>query len=146
MRASRPHQEPRSEADLRYAHEHPFEVIRDLARTKAERIAAAFALELLASDEAVAALEHCLFNDPSPIVRHEAAFALGETANKRAVEPLMNSILRDRDIFVRHEAAMALGTLGLPEAKPLLQQLLEDPAPAMRESAEIALQRIDGKD
>ena len=134
------------EVDLREAQERPFTIITDLRRPKAERIAAAFALELIATDEAVEALARCLFADPSPIVRHEAAFSLGETANRKAVDHLLKAMFTDRDIFVRHEAAMALGTLGDERARPYLERLRNDPAAAMRESIEIALERLGGRD
>src|SRR3989344_7829037 len=119
------------------------EIIVDLSRKKEERIQAAFHLEKAVDDESIKALARCLFNDPSPIVRHEAAFSLGETAHPSLAVPyLMQAVEHDKNIFVRHEAILALGTLGKAEFIPFIKRFLTDPEPEMAESAEIALPRI----
>ena len=96
------------------------------------------------SDESVDALLWALFNDPSPIVRHECAFALGETAASRVVPELIRCMQSDSNIFVIHEAALALGTLGDLRAEEPLRALLSHPNPDIVESAEIALERLLG--
>jgi HEAT repeat protein len=44
--------------------------------------------------------------------------------------------------MVRHEAAEALGAIGSPEAIPILEQYAKDSRPEVRETCEIALDRI----
>ncbi len=120
----------------------PREILLDQSETKERRIQAAFKLIHDPSDDAIEALITALFNDPSPIVRHECAFALGETAARKAVPALIKSMETDPNIFVVHEAALALGTLGDPRAEQPLRKLLSHPHPDIVESAEIALERL----
>lgn len=120
----------------------PKSVLLDPSSTKEQRIQAAFKLINDPSEEAINALIQALFNDPSPIVRHECAFALGETASRNAVPALIKAMETDPNIFVVHEAALALGTLGDPRAEEPLRKLLNHPHPDIVESAEIALERL----
>lgn len=123
----------------------PESVIVDLKEMQETRIQAAFALESRADETAIAALGSCLAHDPSPIVRHEAAFALGETACPRLALPhLRKAVLEDSDPFVRHEALLAIATLGVREEKAFIRQFLSDADSHVAESAEIALQRLEG--
>ena len=115
----------------------------DLSRNKEERIQAAFHLENAKEDKSLLALCKGLMVDPSPIVRHEFAFSLGETAHPTLVAPyLMRAVKEDTNIFVRHEAILALATLGKREFIPFVESFLNDPSEEMRESAEIALERL----
>ncbi len=116
--------------------------LKDHSLSKEARIQAAFRLMNDGSDESIDALVWALFNDPSPIVRHECAFALGETAASRIVPELIRSMQTDPNIFVIHEAALALGTLGDRRAEEPLRQLLAHPNSDIAESAEIALERL----
>lgn len=91
------------------------------------------------------ALEFCLKNDPSPIVRHEAAYVLGEMKDKRGVKFLIKAIENDTDKFVVHEATLALSNLGklaMPEGKIVIEKLLSDQDPDILDTAEISLQRL----
>ncbi len=116
----------------------------DLTKSKEERIQAAFHLENALKDENVLVLCKGLMTDPSPIVRHEFAFSLGETAHPRvAGDYLMKAVETDENIFVRHEALLALSTLGREEFVPFIKKFLKDKDLEMRESAEIALQRLE---
>jgi len=104
------------------------EVILDLTRSKDERIQAAFQLENMADEAAIAALGKTLLTDPSPLVRHECAFSLGETAALKEAGPcLMEAAETDTSIFVVHEALMALGTLGDASFIPFVKRFLRDP-------------------
>ena len=116
----------------------------DLRKTKEERIQAAFQLENALKDESLLALCKGLMTDPSPIVRHEFAFSLGESAHPGLAAPyLMKAAENDKNIFVRHEALLALATLGRKEFIPFVRKFLDDPDLEMRESAEIALRRLE---
>ncbi|HIH15201.1 MAG: hypothetical protein QT08_C0008G0009 [archaeon GW2011_AR17] len=118
-------------------------IILDLSKTQEERIQAAFHLENGTDEESIAALAKALETDPSPIVRHECAFSLGETAcSSLAGLPLMKAAKEDPNIFVRHESLLALGTLGEKSFIPFIKEFLHDKDKEIRESAEIALQRI----
>ncbi len=118
-------------------------IIIDYKNTsREERIQAAFHLEN-SDDEGVKILGKSLFQEPSPIVRHEIAFSLGESAHpKIAGEFLMKAIENDKNIFVIHEALLALATLGDKKFIPFIKKYLNDPRKEISESAEIALERL----
>lgn len=119
------------------------EIILDLTRDQEERIQAAFQLENIADEKSIDALAKALEFDPSPIVRHECAFSLGETAcPSLAGPPLMKAVEQDQNIFVRHEALLALGTLGDQKFIPFIEKFLSAPEEEIKESAQIALQRL----
>lgn len=124
--------------------EHDFaKTILDLTKSKEERIQAGFHLENAVEDESIRKLGKGLLTDPSPIVRHEFAFSLGETAHKKIAIPyLMKAVEEDENIFVRHEALLALSTLGDNSVKSFIERFLDDKDAEIRESAEIALQRL----
>ncbi len=119
-------------------------IILDLKNNKAERIEAAFKLENIADEDSIKAMAKAMLTDPSPIVRHECAFSLGETAAPKLAGPfLMKAIEEDESVFVKHEALMALGTLGDPSFIPFVKRFLNDSDTDVRESAEIALERLE---
>ena len=77
--------------------------------------------------------------------RTHAADLLGECGDARAVEPLI-AALADAEDKVRYQAAFSLGDLRAREAlAPLVQVLAQDPAPSVRASAAMALEKIRGK-
>ena len=120
------------------------EVLVDMGATKEERIQAAFHLEDAGDDDSIKTMGDALFTEPSPIVRHEIAFALGECAHPEiASKYLMKSVEEDENIFVRHESILALATLGKKEYIPFVKRFLNEPELEMRESAEIALERLE---
>ncbi|KAE8686181.1 Deoxyhypusine hydroxylase [Hibiscus syriacus] len=83
--------------------------------------------------------------DSSNLLAHEAAFALGQMQDTEAI-PSLEAVLNDLSLhpIVRHEAAEALGAIGLESNIPLLKNsLVLDPAPEVRETCELALQRIE---
>ena len=118
--------------------------LNDLSKSKEERIQAGFHLENAVNDDSIVKLGKALSTEPSPIVRHEFAFSLGETANpKIAIPYLMKAIENDSNIFVRHEAILALATLGDKSVIPFIERLLNSNELEIKESAEIALQRLN---
>ncbi|KAK6940705.1 PBS lyase HEAT-like repeat [Dillenia turbinata] len=83
--------------------------------------------------------------DSSNLLAHEAAFALGQMQDTDAV-PALEAVLNNIALhpIVRHEAAEALGAIGLESNVPLLKRsLVSDPAEEVRETCELALQRIE---
>ncbi|ESR57113.1 hypothetical protein CICLE_v10021217mg [Citrus x clementina] len=83
--------------------------------------------------------------DSSNLLAHEAAFALGQMQDAEAI-PALEAVLNDFSLhpIVRHEAAEALGAIGLESNIPLLKNsLVSDPAQEVRETCELALERIE---
>lgn len=76
----------------------------------------------------------------SCLLRHELAYILGQLGHGDSVDDLC-AIVKDSedDPIVRHEAAEALGAIGDERAKPILQAHLEDGAPEVRETCQLAL-------
>ena len=58
--------------------------------------------------------------------------------------PILERILRDQEDapIVRHEAAEAIGALGVPSLESLLREFRSDPCPEVRETCELALDRL----
>ena len=122
-------------------------IVLDLSKSREERIQAAFHLENALKDESIRKLGEALMTDPSPIVRHEFAFSLGETANPKVAIPyLKKAIEEDENIFVRHEALLALATLNDKSSIPFIEKFINSDEPEIKESAEIALERLEEKD
>jgi deoxyhypusine monooxygenase len=61
---------------------------------------------------------------------------------RSAIPYLEDATLHDPSMFVRHEAAIALGVVGAKDAKPVLEQALNDPSVPVVESAIVALSNI----
>ncbi|KAL9431070.1 hypothetical protein AB3S75_022160 [Citrus x aurantiifolia] len=83
--------------------------------------------------------------DSSNLLAHEAAFALGQMQDAEAI-PALEAVLNDFSLhpIVRHEATEALGAIGLESNIPLLKNsLVSDPAQEVRETCELALERIE---
>jgi deoxyhypusine monooxygenase len=83
------------------------------------------------------------FKDESELLKHELAYVLGQTGNLHAVGYL-ESVLDDpnQQEIVRHEAAEALGALGQSSSLSLLEKYLHDPSQVIRETCELAVDRI----
>ncbi|KAG9087579.1 deoxyhypusine hydroxylase, partial [Ceratobasidium sp. 392] len=83
------------------------------------------------------------FGDESALLKHELAYVLGQMGDVRAIPTLCNVLSNEsEDPMVRHEAAEALGALSAESAKPLLEKYLTCPERAVRETCEIALDKI----
>lgn len=116
------------------------------------RFRALFFLKNIGGDDAVETigkgmmlvfLNRLAFVDPSVLLKHELAYVLGQMKVESAV-PVLSSVLADhsQDPMVRHEAAEALGAIALKESIPTLELYLDDPEAAVRETCEIAIDRI----
>ncbi|KIJ54891.1 hypothetical protein M422DRAFT_221311 [Sphaerobolus stellatus SS14] len=94
------------------------------------------------SDSAIAIIKEA-FKDNSALLKHELAYVLGQMGNMSAV-PVLEGVLGDvqQDAMVRHEAAEALGALSSVTSEPILKQYLNDEERCVRETCEIALERI----
>lgn len=77
--------------------------------------------------------------------RWMAVDELGQTGDK-AVVPHVLPLLEDSDTFVRMATARVLGELDAEEAAESLINALEDPEPAVREAAMVALHAITSRD
>ncbi|CAE6480857.1 unnamed protein product [Rhizoctonia solani] len=83
------------------------------------------------------------FNDESALLKHELAYVLGQMGDPYAIPTLSNVLSNEsEDPMVRHEAAEALGALSAESAIPLLEKYLTCPERAVRETCEIALDKI----
>jgi len=108
-----------------------------------QRMRAVFALRNEGSDHAVDALCEA-FVSSSALLRHELAYVLGQMQNPRALDALWARLSDDDEhVMVRHEAAEAMGAIGDPRSRPLLERFLNDPAPEVSESCEVALDLLD---
>ncbi|KAL0580659.1 deoxyhypusine hydroxylase [Marasmius crinis-equi] len=107
-----------------------------------DRFRALFTLKSLKSEEAVKIISKG-FQDPSALLKHELAYCLGQTKKFSAL-PVLEAVLRDvnEDPMVRHEAAEAMGAISSADSIPVLEQFLSDPERAVRETCEIAIDRI----
>jgi len=79
--------------------------------------------------------------DASPRVRFYAALALGKAKVREAVPPLVAMLRenRDADPYLRHAGVAALAMIG---DVPALVAVAEDPSPAVRLGALLALRRV----
>ncbi|KAJ8080471.1 deoxyhypusine hydroxylase [Marasmius tenuissimus] len=106
------------------------------------RFRSLFTLKSLKSEQAVQIISKG-FQDPSALLKHELAYCLGQTKKTSAL-PVLEAVLRDanEDPMVRHEAAEAMGAISSVDSIPILKEFLNDPERAVRETCEIALDRI----
>ena len=116
----------------------------------AKRFRALFSLKHLASqnppsEATVPAIEAiaAAFASPSALLKHELAYCLGQSRNLAAV-PFLRAVLQNlqEDPMVRHESAEALGALGDEGSLELLKSMLNDQSVEVRETCEIAIDRI----
>eukprot|EP01023_Acetabularia_acetabulum_P002111 TRINITY_DN10816_c1_g1_i3.p1 TRINITY_DN10816_c1_g1~~TRINITY_DN10816_c1_g1_i3.p1 ORF type:complete len:299 (-),score=46.22 TRINITY_DN10816_c1_g1_i3:1658-2554(-) len=82
--------------------------------------------------------------DSSALFRHDVAFALGQRKQATAI-PILTNVLKDltEHPMVRHEAAEALGTIGTAECLIPLKQFVYDDQREVKETCELAIQRIN---
>ncbi len=106
------------------------------------RAAAAQALGMLRSPVALRALARAL-GDTSAAVRQQVAESLGEVGDPITADLLLDALADEEEpLEVRAAAARALGSLHLPQALPVLQELLRASEPALRLAAVEALCRL----
>ncbi|KAH7337086.1 deoxyhypusine hydroxylase, partial [Rhizoctonia solani] len=83
------------------------------------------------------------FKDESALLKHELAYVLGQMGDPYAIPTLSNVLSNEsEDPMVRHEAAEALGALSAESAIPLLEKYLTCSERTVRETCEIALDKI----
>ncbi|KAK7056908.1 deoxyhypusine hydroxylase [Paramarasmius palmivorus] len=106
------------------------------------RFRSLFTLKSLKSEEAVTIISKG-FQDQSALLKHELAYCLGQLKRTSAL-PVLEAVLRDtkEDPMVRHEAAEAMGAISSADSIPILKEFLADPERAVRETCEIAIDRI----
>lgn len=103
------------------------------------------------------------FQDESALLKHELAYCLGQMKHKSALS-VLESVLNNKaeDPMVRHEvsydlafislcvipilfarqAAEAIGAISSESSLPVLQKYLNDPERTVRETCEIAIDKI----
>lgn len=135
--------------------ENNLEQLRDILVSKdsklSNRFRALFNFKTIAEDKndaerAKKAIEYMYetFGDDSELLKHEVAYVLGQTENLYAA-PFLRKVMLDaaQQPMVRHEAAEALGALGDKDSQEDLKKCLAtDPHPAVTQTAELALARI----
>ncbi|KAF7818405.1 deoxyhypusine hydroxylase [Senna tora] len=88
-------------------------------------------------------------NSRCPLIQYEVKLCYGETKDKEKIKLTVNGLksTRDSSNLLAHEAAFALealGAIGSDSNIPLLKNSLNlDPAQEVRETCELALQRIE---
>ncbi|KAG8733258.1 deoxyhypusine hydroxylase [Ceratobasidium sp. 423] len=79
------------------------------------------------------------FNDESALLKHELAYVLGQMGDPHAIPTLSDVLSNESEDPM---AAEALGALSAESAIPLLEKYLTCPEQAVRETCEIALDKI----
>ncbi|TFK40526.1 armadillo-type protein [Crucibulum laeve] len=107
------------------------------------RFRSLFTLKSLKSEDAVQIISKG-FIDESALLKHELAYCLGQMKRTSAL-PALESVLKNvsEDPMVRHEAAEAMGAISATESLPILKQYLSDPERSVRETCEIAIDKIE---
>eukprot|EP00735_Rhodelphis_limneticus_P007443 TRINITY_DN19994_c0_g1::TRINITY_DN19994_c0_g1_i1::g.1240::m.1240 TRINITY_DN19994_c0_g1::TRINITY_DN19994_c0_g1_i1::g.1240 ORF type:complete len:327 (+),score=96.48,sp/Q7ZUX6/DOHH_DANRE/49.15/1e-91,HEAT_2/PF13646.1/0.74,HEAT_2/PF13646.1/3.5e-17,HEAT_2/PF13646.1/5e-06,HEAT_2/PF13646.1/7.8e-11,HEAT_PBS/PF03130.11/6,HEAT_PBS/PF03130.11/0.31,HEAT_PBS/PF03130.11/8.8e-05,HEAT_PBS/PF03130.11/32,HEAT_PBS/PF03130.11/0.22,HEAT_PBS/PF03130.11/0.092,HEAT/PF02985.17/6.3e+03,HEAT/PF02985.17/0.078,HEAT/PF02985.1 len=102
-----------------------------------------FAIKNIGGPDAVHALAAGL-DDNSALLKHEIAYVMGQLQDATAI-PILKDRLADaeEDPMVRHEAAEALGAIGGEESLEFLLKYAQDPVREVRETCEIAIDRIN---
>lgn len=108
------------------------------------RFRAVFTLSNLGGPLAREALEKALLHPGSALLKHEIAYVLGQIREPESV-PTLAQILRDetQEDVVRHEAGEALGAIATPEALVVVQEFLNYHIREIRETCELAVERIN---
>ncbi|BGP00823.1 Deoxyhypusine hydroxylase [Rhodotorula toruloides] len=108
----------------------------------AQRFRALFTLKSLGGDRAIEVIGKG-FDGESALLGHELAYCLGQLKDPKAL-PILTKVLEDdkEHPMVRHEAAEAMGAIGSEEALPALRKYLKHENPAIRETCEIAVDKI----
>ncbi|WOO81218.1 Deoxyhypusine hydroxylase [Vanrija pseudolonga] len=109
-----------------------------------ERFRALFMLKAVGGDEVIAIIAEGL-KDDSALLKHELAYVLGQLKSLTAVPILEEVLINDNGAhcaMVRHEAAEALGAISDINSLPTLERYLDDPAREVRETCEIAVDKI----
>ena len=108
-----------------------------------QRFRALFTLRNLNGTRAIEAIGATFKTDDSALLKHELAYCLGQMQHVHAL-PILTEVLENihEHPMVRHEAAEALGALGHEKSLLILQKYLNDDERVVRETCEIAIDRI----
>jgi len=118
--------------------------IMDDSQPMEKRNRCVFTLCAVRTEPSIDALSECLkSNTCSELLKHEIAYVMGQMKSVYAL-PTLLEVLEDKSeaIIVRHEAAEALGAIGQKESIGVLTKYLEDPSVEIRETCQIAIDRI----
>ncbi|KAF9013537.1 MFBC-like protein [Cyathus striatus] len=107
------------------------------------RFRALFTLKALKTEDAVKIISKG-FADESALLKHELAYCLGQIKRTSAL-PILEDVLKNtsEDPMVRHEAAEAMGAISASDSIPVLKQYLSDSERSVRETCEIAIDKIE---
>lgn len=111
------------------------------------RFRALFTLKGLAPNDTqkvIEIIDKAFDNNDSALLKHELAYVLGQIQDERAITCL-ERVLRDvqEHPMVRHEAAEAMGAISSQKALPTLKEFLQDENVSVRETCELALEKIE---
>jgi len=116
--------------------------VRDEAEPVAKRIQCVYLLRDIGGETAVKALAPAL-SSKSVLLSHEVAYIMGQMQDGSALpyleETLGNTSL---DPITRHEAGEALAALSMESAEPILRRFLNDERVEVRDTCQIAVDRI----
>ncbi|GAA6053138.1 hypothetical protein NBRC10513_000102 [Rhodotorula toruloides] len=104
----------------------------------AQRFRALFTLKSLGGDRAIEVIGKG-FDGESALLGHELAYCLGQLKDPKAL-PILTKVLEDDKEHPM--AAEAMGAIGSEEALPALRKYLKHENPAIRETCEIAVDKI----
>ncbi|CAH1402561.1 unnamed protein product [Nezara viridula] len=118
-------------------------VLNDPERPLKERFRALFTLKNIGGHSALEAISDC-FQDSSALLKHELAYCLGQMQDPEAL-PVLYGILSNLEEhpMVRHEAGEAIGAICNENSLPILKRFIDDPAPEVSETCQLAIQRIE---
>ncbi|XP_014282650.1 deoxyhypusine hydroxylase [Halyomorpha halys] len=118
-------------------------VLNDDKRPLKERFRALFTLKNIGGPSSIKAISDC-FQDSSALLKHELAYCLGQMQDPEAL-PILYEILSNLEEhpMVRHEAGEAIGAIGSESSLPILRKFIDDPAPEVAETCQLAAQRIE---
>ncbi|MCO5588132.1 hypothetical protein L7F22_042087 [Adiantum nelumboides] len=111
------------------------------------RFRALFTLKGLAPNDTqrvINIIDKAFDNNDSALLKHELAYVLGQIQDEKAITCL-ERVLRDvkEHPMVRHEAAEAMGAISSQKALPILKEFLQDENVSVRETCELALEKIE---
>jgi putative membrane-bound dehydrogenase-like protein len=109
-------------------------------RAASVRKAAAFSLGMARHASAAEKLAVAVANEDDPAARREAATALGRIGDPASVPALADALAESADVFSTHSLIYALIEIG---ASGALAERLDDPQPAIRRGALLALSQMD---
>lgn len=118
-------------------------VLNNHERPLKERFRALFTLKNIGGPGAIKAISDC-FQDSSALLKHELAYCLGQMQDPEALAVLYDILSNiEEHPMVRHEAGEAIGAICSVNSLPILKKFIDDPAPEVAETCQLAIQRIE---